>query len=244
MLKRIEPKSLSIIQNEWDSICGNRQAVIDSGNDISLLAVTAPCIIEELGSDRVESILDVGCGTGYLTSLLATHTSRCVGIDASRNSITVAKSRYEKSGAKFEVSSIGDFKSNLQFDICVANMVFSSDPDWLNSIRAIHTLLCEDGKLLVMLPHPCNWPKYWGFQNSTWFNCNEEVYIEHDFTVSLAKSLGKATYIHRPLSLYISKICSVGFALEKMKEPYPVGELPDKYNYDFPRFLFMKFIKR
>lgn len=243
MLKRTEPKYLSEIQSEWDVMCGNRQEAIDTGKDFSLLAVTAPCIISELGTNNVNSIIDVGCGTGYLTSLLAQHANKCIGIDASANSIAIAKSRYGNSGAEFVVSSINDFSPNMQIDICVANMVFSCDPDWSNSIRSIYKLLARNGKLLVMIPHPCNWPKYWGFENAPWFKCNEEVYIEHDFSLSLAKALGTATYIHRPLSLYISKICGEKFLLEKMIEPYPVENLPDRYKYDFPRFLFMKFTK-
>jgi len=243
MLKKTNPKFLSEIQSEWDAMCGNRQEAIDLGKDFSLLAVTAPCIISELGTDRINSILDVGCGTGYLTSLLAQHANKCIGIDISANSVSIAKSRYANSGADFVVSSISKFSTNSEFDVCVANMVFSCDPDWADSIQAIHKLLTKNGKLLVMLPHPCNWSKYWGFENASWFKCSEEVYIEHDFSLSLAKSLGTATYIHRPLSMYISTICSKQFLLKKIVEPYPVFSLPDNYKYDFPRFLFMHFQK-
>ncbi len=243
MIKKTAPKHLSDIQAEWDALCGSRQEVIDLGKDFSLLAVTAPCIIEELSPCGVNSILDIGCGTGYLTSLLAKHARKCVGIDVSATSIAFAKERYSDCGAEFIVSSVSKFSTENKFDICVSNMVFSCDPDWINSVRAISRLLTIGGKLLIMLPHPCNWPKYWGFENASWFNCNEEVYIEHDFSLSLVKSLGAATYIHRPLSTYISRICGENFMLEKMIEPYPQEELPDKYRYDYPRFLFMKFSK-
>lgn len=242
MLNRTNPKFLNEIQAEWDVLCNSRQDAIDSGKDFSLLAVTAPCIIKELDVPN-NGILDVGCGTGYLTSLLAEYTTRCVGIDISTNSIALAKSRYSDSRAEFLVSSISKYKPTRSFDICVANMVFSCDPDWENSIRSIRRLLSPNGKLLVMLPHPCYWSKYWGFEDEEWFNCNEEIYIEHDFSLSLVKSLGNATYIHRPLSLYISKICGENFLLEKMIEPYPIRALPDKYEYEYPRFLLMKFVK-
>lgn len=243
MLKRTNPKFLKEVQAEWDALCNIRQDAIDSGKDFSLMAVTAPCIIKELDVPN-NGILDVGCGTGYLTSLLATYTTRCVGIDVSAASIDIAKSRYSDSSAVFTVSSIGNFNTDNRFDICVANMVLSCDPDWEQSVQSIYNLLSERGKLLVMLPHPCYWSKYWGFENEDWFNCNEEIYIEHDFSISLVKSLGSATYIHRPLSTYIGKICGAGFMLEKMVEPYPVREMPKEYKYDYPRFLFLKFVKQ
>lgn len=244
MLKKTAPKILSDIQSEWDAMCSNRQRVIDSGKDFSLISVTSPCIIQELGTDPVDSILDFGCGTGYLTSLLAKHTSKCVGVDISANSIALAQSRYASSGAQFVASPISDYRPNIKFDVCVANMVLSCDPDWVNSIRAIYGLLAKDGKLLVMIPHPCNWAKYWGFEDAQWFQYNQEVYIEHDFSVSLAKSLGTATYIHRPLSAYVTAICGEKFYLEKMVEPFPTEKLPGEYRYDYPRFLFMKFVKK
>ena len=243
MRRKANPKKQSQIESEWDALCSARQDAIDSGKDFSLSAVTAPCIIRELCGQVIPSILDVGCGTGYLTSQLAKHAEKCVGIDISAKSISIAKSRYSESGAKFVRSSIGDYHSVDCFNICVANMVFSSDPDWIQSIQAIFKLLDKNGCLLVMLPHPCFWAKYWGIDTSSWFFYNEEVYIEHDFSLSLAKSLGTATYIHRPLSQYINTICSGGFILEKIEEPYPTKDIPPDYVFDYPRFLFLKFRK-
>lgn len=243
MLKKSNKKSLYHIQSEWDSTCINRQNIIDAGKDFSLLAVTAPCIINEINSHHYTRILDVGCGTGYLTSLLANHAHTCVGIDISETSISIAQKKYGSPGVHFINSSIADYKDNIQFDACVANMVFSCDPDWINSIHAIHKLLSPKGELLVMLPHPCNWPRYWGFENASWFDYNEEIYIEHDFSISLAKSIGTATYIHRPLSQYINSILDANFILEKIIEPYPAKKIPDNYKYDYPRFFFMKFKK-
>ena len=122
-------------------------------------------------------------------------------------------------------------------------MVFSCDPNWIHSIQSIYKLLTTNGKLLIMLPHPCYWPKYWGFENANWFKHDEEIFIEHDFSLSLIKSLGTTTYIHRPLLMYINKICENNFLLEKIIEPYPICDLPNGYNYDYPRFIFMKFRK-
>ena len=136
MLKRTKPKFLKEVQAEWDALCNIRQDAIDSGKDFSLMAVTAPCIINELDVPN-NGILDVGCGTGYLTSLLATYTTRCVGIDVSDASIDIAKSRYSDSSAVFTVSSIGNFNTDIRFDICVANMVLSCDPDCEQSLQSI-----------------------------------------------------------------------------------------------------------
>ena len=95
-----------------------------------------------------------------------------------------------------------------------------------------------------MIPHPCFWPKYWDFEKAPWFDYNREIYIEHDFSISLVKSLGKATFIHRPLEMYISAIADADYYIEGLKEPYPYTAVPGEYIYEYPRFLLIKCKKR
>lgn len=244
MIEKTEPKLLSKIGNEWDAMCGYRQQVIDAGKDISFSHVTAPCILDHIKRLKPQKVLDVGCGTGCLTSLISNYTKVSIGIDISPKSIDLAMKKYSNQSVSFFNSSISDFVSEIQFDACVANMVLSCDPIWLESIKRIHELLNRNGKLLVMLPHPVSWPLYWDFLKEEWFNYYDEIYIEHDFSISFAKALGQATYIHRPLSTYINSICAQGFFLESMVEPYPQMVTPPGYSYEYPRFLFMQFGKK
>lgn len=239
-LKIVKPKNIDVISAEWDCLCARRQETIEQGKDISLSFVTSPCILGEMEKEHPDSVLDVGCGTGYLTSLLAKRTKRCVGIDMSAESIHIAKQRYGESGASFITTTIEQYQAIEKFDICVANMVFSCDPDWIKSICVIRKLLNDSGKLYVMLPHPVLWSKYWGFQDAEWYHYNKEIFIEHNFSVSLVKSMGIATYIHRPLASYINDLLVNGFRLEQVIEPYPIKCTPTEYKYDYPRFLFMK----
>lgn len=243
MIKKIKEKPLSEIGIEWDRMCASRQAVIDSGKDVSLELVTAPCLLQKVQKEKPTSLIDVGCGTGYLTAKLAELVSLCVGIDASGRSIEIAKKKYSKAKAHFYKYRISEYVTDIPFDMCVANMVFSSDPELPCSLQAIHNMLNVKGKLLVVIPHPCFWAKYWNFETEEWFDYGKEIFIEHDFSVSLVKSLGKATYIHRPLQQYINEITSNGFQLKELEELEPVGPLPAGYRYDYPRFLFMEFQK-
>lgn len=243
MIKRIDPKKISEIGNEWDMMSASRQAVIESGKDISLELVTAPSILRQVKKEGPETLIDVGCGTGFLTAKLAGLVSSCVGIDASGRSIEIAKKKYSKTKAHFYKYRISEYVTDIPFDMCVANMVFSSDPELSCSLQAIHNMLNVKGKLLVVIPHPCFWAKYWNFETEEWFDYGKEIFVEHDFSVSLVKSLGKATYIHRPLQQYINEITSNGFQLKELEELEPVGPLPAGYRYDYPRFLFMEFQK-
>lgn len=237
-MRKIPPKKISDICMEWDNICNSRQMIIESGKDISLTHVTAPCILNKISQIAPKHVLDIGCGTGYITSLIAKQVESCYGVDVSKKSIAVAQSKYYSKNLHFFNIALSDFRPTIQFDACVSNMVFTSDPDWISSLNQIYNLLVPGGHLLIMITHPCFWPEYWGFNHETWYNYEDEIFIEHDFSISLAKSIGKTTYIHRPLSNYIKGILSSGFAIEEIVEPYPSKNTPHNYVYDYPRFLF------
>ena len=66
----------------------------ESGNVRELEATLAPMLksfIEEVPSDAL--VLDVGCGTGRVTSCLAARRLRCVGLDVSRTSVRLMMER-------------------------------------------------------------------------------------------------------------------------------------------------------
>ena len=238
-MQRIPPKKLHDICAEWDNICTNRQAVIESGKDISLRCVTAPCILKKISELSPRRVLDIGCGTGYIASLIAKQAGACWGIDISENSIAIAKRTYNLGNLHFLNTAVADYYPTFQFDVCVSNLVFTSEPDWISSVKKINSLLTADGYLLIMITHPCFWPMHWGYNNESWYKYDEEIFIEHDFSLSLVKSIGKTTYIHRPLAAYTKGILSSGFDIIEMIEPYPTESTPPNYAYDYPRFLFL-----
>lgn len=237
-------KNIKEIADEWNAVSQKRQEIIESGKDVSLTFVTSPCIIRNLAKEKLLKVLDVGCGTGYLTHQISTLCDLCYGIDASKESLEIAKKKYSTNNIKFLNSSIAEFNTDCQFDACVSNMVIMTDPEWEVSLKHIFKLLKDGGQLLIMLTHPCFWPTYWNYKNENWFNYNQELYIEHDFRTSFSETLGVTTHIHRPLSMYVNKIRELGFEIIKIEEPQPIANTPKEYNYGYPRFLFIKCIKR
>ncbi len=194
------------------------------------------------GSCAYNTVLDVGCGTGYLTSVASKYVQVCVGIDLSKESISLARQCYSDSKTSFFVAEISKFSSIERFDVCMANMVFMSDPNWKESLINIYELLNTNGYLYVMITHPCFWPKYAKLENVSGFDYSKELFIENDFSISLEKYMGKSTYIHRPLSQYFAGLLTSGFEICSVEEPFPTekAQFDNEYEYQYPRFLFIK----
>lgn len=93
-------------------------------------------LIRELHIFGTERILDLGCGDGVLTSLLAvlvTPHGSVVGIDASEGMIETARS-FQTENLSFEVRDINDLNFENEFDIIFSNAA-------LHWIRNHETLL-------------------------------------------------------------------------------------------------------
>ncbi len=237
-MKKIPYKNLTDISQEWDAIVNKRQNAIENGTDVSLLYVTMPCILRHLKKLHPQKVLDVGCGSGFLTHKVSQICTECWGIDQSRVSIDLAQKKYGSSKLHFSISEICKFHFPKDVDVCIANMVFMDDPEWEQSLAHIFDQLPLNGSLLFTITHPCFWPKYWKYDDSSWFNYSEETYIESDFSITAQKHFGNSTHIHRPLSQYINNIISTGFTIMGIEEPLPICKLPDDYEQRYPRFLF------
>ena len=55
-------------------------------------------IVSLLGNQKLESLLDIGTGTGRILELLAPHIGRGIGIDASPEMLAIARDRLSKAG--------------------------------------------------------------------------------------------------------------------------------------------------
>lgn len=80
---------------------------------------------------RSVSIVDLGCGVGYGSSMLAeVPDSRVVGIDLSDDAIRYASQRYGRSNVEYRVADIHDvFADSEEWDYVVAHEVIEHLPD-------------------------------------------------------------------------------------------------------------------
>ena len=105
--------SQTIFQNKWDA------ELYDSKH--SFVSQLGTDLVELLAPQSGESILDLGCGTGYLTDKIAASGAKVVGIDNASTMIEQARKNYPN--LIFEVADATNLHFTEQFDAIFSNAV-------------------------------------------------------------------------------------------------------------------------
>jgi SAM-dependent methyltransferase len=98
-------------------------------------------------------VLDVGCGAGYGTALLAESASNAIGFDVSAEAIEYARQHYGRNAA-FVVGDAARFPEDLQaFDVITAFEVIEHLAGYEDLIAEASRVLTDEGIFLVSTPN-------------------------------------------------------------------------------------------
>jgi trans-aconitate methyltransferase len=135
----LDQRGLTIQQKTWDAKLydDKHSFVFKYGEDL----------VDLLSPQAGERILDLGCGTGYLTSLIAASGAETIGIDNSPDMIQKAKSEYP--AIEFEESSATDFYFAEPFDAIFSNAVLHWVLEKEKAIDRIYENLKLGGRMVI-----------------------------------------------------------------------------------------------
>ena len=231
--------------NPWDKLARPRHLELVEGKDITFSEVLLPVILQTLKEQEKSgdfSVLDIGCGTGFLTRVLAGLAHRVAGIDSSKASIRIAEEHTEgMQNVSVEHLSLEDYarRDRGQFDFVLAHMSLQAIEDLALAINSVSICLKEEGRFLFSIPHPCFWAlvkEEISRDDYSYHVCSRHANsfkLEGDIVIEVP-------YFHRPLEVYSSELSRSGFLIEKMIEPFPDDELMQQYrrSWFFPGFIF------
>jgi 2-polyprenyl-3-methyl-5-hydroxy-6-metoxy-1,4-benzoquinol methylase len=100
---------------------------------------------------RGNSLLDMPCGDGTLTSFMASRFQRIVGVDASASHLDVAKRNLP--AAEFHESLIETFQSSERFSTVTMLNVLEHVVDPIEALQRAASFLDQDGVLMVHVPN-------------------------------------------------------------------------------------------
>lgn len=190
---------------------------------------------QKFSSDDV--IVDIGCGIGFYSNMMATTGASVLGLDPNVEYINIAKNN-AINGAKFDVKQIGEVGMMDAIPSNYADYIFMSDallfyffppvPNQAHQLKVllddISRILKPDGCFISVEPHSV-------FFHQPWLG-----EIEHPFTV-ITEHMHKIFGITPTISGLIQAFMKKGFVVSWMDEliPDPAFEDIDPRAYHFAK---------
>jgi SAM-dependent methyltransferase len=171
------------------------------------------------------TILDIGCGDGQISRMLAARGATVVGIDPTWNQIRVA---HERDGGASYLRAAADGLpfADASFDAAVACLVFEHIDAVDAAIAEVARVVRPGGRFSFFLNHPLLQTPGSGWIDDHIIDPPEQYWRIGPYLVE-AESIEQVElgvyirFIHRPLSRYLNTLAEHGLVLERMFEPAP-----------------------
>jgi ubiquinone/menaquinone biosynthesis C-methylase UbiE len=208
------------------------------GWDVYRDAVNTPAFLDLLPDVTGKRGLDVGCGEGHNTRLVAQRGARMFAIDVAPTFVRLAAEmeRQERDAIRFAVASAFELPfAARQFDFATAVMSLMDLPDHRLALREIHRVLRTGGFLQFSITHPCfSTPhrrllrtpqgKAYAVEVGGYFERVDGKIdrwlfsaAPHEATAGLKPF--EVPVFHRTLAEWLNGVLQAGFVLEQVVEP-------------------------
>ena len=206
----MKPLSDAKIVDSWSKNVSPWITAIREGQIESRKLVTDQAIINAVVSRSPRSVLDIGCGEGWLARALAVEGIRVVGVDVIPGLIVQAQ---ESGGGDFRVASYEEIAAgslHLSVDVVVCNFALLGKESVEGLFRAVPPLLNPHGSFIVQTLHPVvacgDLPYQDGWREGSWGG------FSAGFT-------DPAPWYFRTLESWIKLFAVSGLRLSELHEP-------------------------
>lgn len=147
------------IQRQWDDATDVWVDFVRTGKDYFRDEMNNPAMFEVLGDINGKKILDLACGEGYNSRIMAKKGAHVTGVDFSEKMIELAiqEENRKKLGIHYHVADANDlhmFKDNT-FDIVACFLALQDIEDYRSAIREAARVLKKRGRFVFVIIHPC-----------------------------------------------------------------------------------------
>ena len=236
------------VGRHWDANAEAWTELVRAGYDHYRDGLNTPAYMEMLPNVAGLSGLDIGCGEGHNTRLVAERGARMTGIDISETFVRHAREaeRDEPLGIRYRRASAVDLPfAHASFDFATAFMSLMDIPETDLVLAEAFRVLRPGGFLQFSISHPCfdtphrknlrdeNGQSYaievgdyfWGTDGEA----EEWIFKAAPPELRAGKRPFRVPRFTPTLSEWLNLLIGVGFVLERFGEPYPTDEAVGEY---------------
>lgn len=221
------------ITKEWDDAAESWVDFVRQGKDYFRDELNLPGMLKLIGNVKGLEVLDVACGEGYNTRILARIGAKITGIDLSREMIEHAKSQEKEDqlGIRYYVSDSADLSRfpARRFDLVTCFMALMDIENYDRTIGEIARVMKDDGRFIFSIPHPCfdyN-PKSGEIERlARYFGIRSE---RVSWRMKRLLRPFETTSFHRTFTDYSNALHKHGLLIRRLLEPKPTKKGPAKY---------------
>lgn len=232
--------------SEWKNNAYLRYKQVLEGKDITFSNVFVPYWITYFKQVFLKDVLEIGCGPGVLSSIIAEFVNTLTCIEKDKSMARIAKWHNKKiPNVNIVNKDIENFTSTKEFDACFAHMVIHNINNFSGVLHKIRRIIKESGEFVFSIPHPCFY-HFYKHKELCQFDYMKESEYKIDFVISKDRKPlpNKITYHHRNLETYTNLLSQTGFLVKGIDEIFPNNEVMKKYpsKWTYPRYLVFRTI--
>jgi ubiquinone/menaquinone biosynthesis C-methylase UbiE len=208
-------------------------------------------VLRAVGTCAGTHVLDVGCGEGYMSRLLASRGAVVTGIDACEQLVraaTAASGSMRPKRITFATGKMTELRlSSGTYDTVLANHSIQELRNPGCAFREFSRILRPGGRLVILTLHPAFYIPRSERGNDGVISTKPLEYfkvrkITQKFNVAGLTSPKPTVLWLRPLGSYVDLLRSAGFSIRLLREPHPSKRMLAKDNwwrthYRTPMFL-------
>jgi 2-polyprenyl-3-methyl-5-hydroxy-6-metoxy-1,4-benzoquinol methylase len=142
------------ILKSWQKNAAPWIQTLDEAAIESRVLVTNQAVLDAISSCAPESVLDIGCGEGWLAHRLAREGKSVMGVDAVPALISAARERGPGEFQVLDYEQLAQAALGRRFDLAVCNFSLIGKESVEGIFRAMPQLLNPNGYLVVQTLHP------------------------------------------------------------------------------------------
>lgn len=234
------------VARAWDRNADAWTRRVRAGGDLLRERMNQPMFMAFLPQLEGREVIDLGCGEGSSSRILADAGARVTGIDLSEGFLAAAAA--EEAARPRGIAYRRDSFTRLatcddgSFDAAVSFMALMDGPSFPDAMRATARVLRSGGTLHFSVLHPCFWRR-----GSRWIAggdgrilgvvvadyWNEKPY--EDRVAFFGQTAGPAERFSVPrfpmrMEDYVCGVAAAGLAITAMSEPRPSEELAGEHS--------------